>query len=466
MIGTIAPAPQVEISAEVLAELQAIVPGRLSTAKASCEHHANALTFVAPEPPGAVIWPETTEEVAKIVAIAARHRLPLIPFGAGTSLEGHINAPSGGICLDFSSMNAVLEIRPDDLDCTVQAGVTLDTLRSSLRDTGLFFPVDPGAGEATLAGMASTRASGTTTVRYGSMRDNVVSLTAVMATGEVIRTCRRARKSAAGYDLTRLLVGAEGTLGIITELTLRLHGVPSAIIGAVANFETVEGACRASTLAIQCGLSVARIELLDAVQIACVNAKSGLSLPEVPTLFVEFHGSEAACQADYQTFAEIAAGEGGSGMKSAASEDDRRSLWRARHDAFWSVKEMWPGRAAVVTDVAVPLSKLAEAVVQTADDIRESRLTAPIVGHVGDGNFHAIVMVDPNDKDEVSRLRGFLDRLVARALSLDGTATGEHGIGEGKRRYMASEHGPALDTMRALKAALDPQGIMNPGKLI
>lgn len=452
--------------AKVWPDLERIVPGRCSTAKAACAQHANALTLVAPEPPDAVVWPETTEEVAAIVRLANRHRLPLIPFGGGTSLEGHINAPEGGLCLDLSRMNSLLEIRPDDMDCTIAAGITLETLRQSLRHTGLFFPVDPGAGEATLGGMASTRASGTTTVRYGSMRDNVVSLTAVMPTGDVIRTARRARKSAAGYDLTRLLIGAEGTLGIITELTLRLSGIPAAIIGAVASFETIAGACRAATLAIQSGLSVARIELLDAVQIACVNAKANLALAEAPTLFVEFHGSEAACRADCATFSEIADGEGGSQLKWAAAEDERRALWRARHDAFWAVKEMWPGREAVVTDVAVPLSKLADIVAETAEDIRAHGLDAPIVGHVGDGNFHAILMLDPNDTEMRASAERFVDRLAARALAYDGTVTGEHGIGQGKRRYMATEHASALDTMRAIKAALDPLGIMNPGKIV
>ena len=454
-----------ETLAPALRALAAIVPERLSTAKSLCAQHANSLTFLPPEPPWAVVWPETTAEVQAIVAVARDHRLPLIPFGAGTSLEGHVNAPQGGISVDLSRLNRIVEIRPDDLDCTVEAGITLDVLRAGLRHTGLFFPVDPGAGQATLGGMAATRASGTTTVRYGSMRDNVVSLTVVLASGEIIRTARRARKSAAGYDLTHLFVGSEGTLGIITELTLRLHGVPAAIVAASASFASIAGACRTATAAIQAGLAVARIELLDPVQIACVNAKSGLAIPEAPTLFVEFHGTAAACQEDYASFCALAAEEGGSGLRFAASEADRRALWKARHNAFWSVKEMWPGRDVVVTDVAVPLSKLAEAVGDTAADIRASRLNAPIVGHVGDGNFHAIVVVDRNDSAEIRRVDAFLDRLVARALALDGTATGEHGIGQGKRRHMAAEHAGAVAAMRAVKAALDPLGIMNPEKI-
>lgn len=443
----------------------AFLPNRLSTAEAVCRHHANGVTLVAPEPPSAVVWPETTEEVAHIVRLAGEHAIPLIAFGGGTSLEGHVNAPQGGVSVDLSRMDAVLAVRPDDLDCTVQAEITLERLNAELRATGLFFPVDPGSGLATLGGMASTRASGTTTVRYGSMRDNVISLTAVLASGSIIRTARRARKSAAGYDLTHLLVGAEGTLGIITELTLKLHGVPDTVMCALAGFDSLDGACRASTLAIQAGLAVARIELLDCKQIQCVNAASGLAMAERPTLFVEFHGSAPACRADFETFTEIARDEGGHDLASATSEDERRRLWKARHDALWSVKTMWPGRQVIVTDIAVPLSALAACVSETAADIAASNLIAPIVGHVGDGNFHAIVAVDPDDGDERQRVEAFLQRLVARAHAVDGTATGEHGIGQGKKAYMAAEHGPAIDAMRAIKGALDPLGILNPGKI-
>jgi D-lactate dehydrogenase (cytochrome) len=440
-------------------------PDRLSTAEAVCRHHANTVTLVRSEPPSAVVWPETTEEVAHIVRLAAEYTVPLIAFGGGTSLEGHVNAPMGGVSVDLSRMDSVLAVRPEDMDCTVQAGVTLERLNTGLRATGLFFPVDPGSGQATLGGMASTRASGTTTVRYGSMRVNVLSLTAVLASGQVIKTARRARKSAAGYDLTHLLVGAEGTLGIITELTLKLHGVPDTVLSAVAGFDTLDGACRASTLAIQAGLAMARIELLDAMQIHCVNAAAGMSMVERPTLFVEFHGSAPACRADYQAFAEIAQGEGGHDLASATSEDERRRLWKARHDALWAVKTMWPGRQVIVTDIAVPLSAMAACVSATAADIAASNLIAPIVGHVGDGNFHAIVAIDPDNASERERVEGFLERLVARAHAAEGTATGEHGVGQGKKSYMAAEHGEALDTMRAIKSALDPLGIFNPGKI-
>jgi D-lactate dehydrogenase (cytochrome) len=365
----------------------------------------------------------------------------------------------------MSRMNEILHVRPDDMDCTVQAGVTLQRLNAELRATGLFFPVDPGAKQATLGGMAATRASGTTTVRYGSMRENVINVSAVMASGAVVRTARRARKSAAGYDLTHLLVGSEGTLGIVTELTLKLYGVPETVLSAVASFATIEGACRATMSAIQSGLGIARVELLDDVQIHCVNTQSGLHLEVRPTLFLEFHGASAACQSDFEAFAAIAKEEGGGSMQSTCDEQGRRQLWKARNDAFWSVKSAWPGRQLLVTDVAVPLSKLAAAVSETAADIRDSRLTAPIVGHVGDGNFHCIVVVDPLDGDEVRRVETFLERLVARALSYDGTATGEHGVGQGKRRFMAAEHGLGLDVMRTIKAALDPHGIFNPGKV-
>lgn len=456
------------LSSPVASALERLEPsfrGRISTGHAICLQHANTLTGLLPEPPDAVIWPETTAEVAEIVTCASAFGVPIIAFGAGSSLEGHVNAPHGGIAVDFAKMNRVLEIRPDDLDCTVEAGVTRHSLNTELRATGLFFPVDPGAEHATIGGMAATRASGTTTVRYGSMRDNVINITAVMASGELVRTARRARKSSAGYDLTRLLVGSEGTLGLITELTLKLYGVPETVTAAVAAFETLEGACRAAISAIQMGLGLARIELLDDQQIKAVNLHSKMSLPEVPTLFIEFHGSSAACVKDLETFTELAAAEGVIDVRSASDEDGRRALWKARHDALWAVKSAWPGREVLVTDVAVPLSKLAQAVAETAADVRQSGLVAPIVGHVGDGNFHAIIAFDPQDAHEAERVKNFLDRLVARALEHDGTATGEHGIGQGKRRFLRAEHGAGVDVMRAIKTALDPNGIFNPGKL-
>jgi len=449
-----------------LEALERRFPGRLARGEAIRRQHANALTFHPAELPDGVVWPTSTQEVAEIVAVASAARMPVIAFGAGTSLEGHINAPRGGICVDFSRMDKVLAVRPEDLDCTIEAGVSRRRLNQELRDTGLFFPVDPGAEEATLGGMAATRASGTTTVRYGSMRDNVINLTAVLASGAIIRTARRARKSSSGYDLTRLLVGSEGTLGLITELTLKLYGVPEHIVAAVATFATLEGACRATTAAIQCGLGLARIELLDAVQIRAVNQYSKLALEEIPTLFLEFHGSPAACAQDLETFKDLGDGEGMTSMSSAADEDGRRKLWRARHDALWAVKTVYAGRQVLVTDVAVPLSNLSRAVSETAEDVARSGLVAPIVGHVGDGNFHAILAFDPADLAEIKRIEAFLERLVARALALDGTATGEHGIGQGKRRFMADEHGTAIGAMQAVKTALDPLNILNPGKIL
>ncbi len=448
-----------------LPEIERLFPGRFGTSASLRGHHANSLTLVVAQPPDAVVFPETTAEVQELVRLAARHRLPLIAFGSGTSLEGHVNAPQGGIAVDFSRMNRILAVRPQDLDCTIEPGVTRKQLAAELKPTGLFFPVDPGAEDATLGGMAATRASGTTTVRYGSMRDNVVSVTAVMASGEVVTTARRARKSAAGYDLTRLLVGSEGTLGLITALTLKLYGVPEALSAAVAAFGTVGAACETATLAIQMGLGVARMELLDGEQIRCVNAQSGMRLAELPTLFVEFHGSPASCAADLTAFSEIAEASGGIDIKTAADEDGRRQIWQARHDAFWAVRTAWPGRQVVVTDVAVPLSALAVVVTETEGDIREFGLTAPIVGHVGDGNFHCIVAIDPTDTAALARVETFLERLVQRALAHDGTATGEHGIGQGKARFLAAEHGCGVDVMRAIKAALDPVGILNPGKI-
>ncbi len=452
--------------ADLLNQIEHRFSGRLSTGEAVRRQHANALTFLPAELPDAVFWPDTTAEVSEIVQLAAAARVPLIAFGAGTSLEGHINAPLGGLCLDFSRMNRVLAVRPEDLDCTVEAGVTRQRLNQELRDSGLFFPVDPGAEDATLGGMAATRASGTTTVRYGSMRENVVNLTAVLASGQIIKTAQRARKSSAGYDLTRLLVGSEGTLGLITELTLKLYGVPETVLGAVAVFDNLEGACRAAISAIQSGLGLARIELLDAAQIRAVNVYSKLNLAETPTLFLEFHGAGTACLSDLETFRALAADEGLKELNSASDEAGCRLLWKARHDALWAVKYLGAGRDVVVTDVAVPLSNLAAAVRETAEDVVRSGLLAPIVGHVGDGNFHAIVVFDSADATDCARVEAFLDRLVARALAYDGTATGEHGIGQGKRRHMPKEHGAGLEVMRAIKHALDPLNILNPLKII
>ena len=439
---------------------------RVQTGEAIRRQHGHTLTWITNQPPDVVVWPENTAEVAEIVAVAARYRVPIIPFGAGTSLEGQVNAPLGGISIDFQRMNRVLEVNERDLDCVVEAGVSRKQLNDYLRDKGLFFPVDPGAEEATIGGMASTRASGTNAVRYGTMRENVLFVTAVLADGRIVKTATRARKSAAGYDLTRLMVGAEGTLGVITEIGLRLYGIPEVVLSAVCTFESLEGACNATIQAIQMGLGIARIELLDEMQVYAVNKHAKLSLEQVPTLFLEFHGTEASAPDQVTHFEAIAREEGARKFDWAEREEDRRRLWKARHDAYWSVKGGWPGREALATDVCVPISRLAECVRETQADIKRCGLIAPIVGHVGDGNFHAQPMVDLNNPAEVEAVKGFLERLVARAQAMGGTCTGEHGVGQGKMKYLEAEHGAGLSVMRQIKAALDPLEIMNPGKII
>src|SRR5437867_822101 len=439
---------------------------RLVTSQAVREQQGNTTTWVPNEPPDAVVFPQDTADVQEIVRICAAHRVPMIPFGTGTSLEGHVNAPLGGVSIDFRDMNRVLAVHAEDFDCVIEPGITRKALNEHLRDQGLFFPIDPGA-DASLGGMAATRCSGTNAVRYGTMKDNVLSLKVVLANGEVMTTARRAKKSAAGYDLTRLIVGSEGTLGVITELTLRLAGIPEAIAAGVCPFPTVEACCNATILTIQSGIPVARIELLDALQVRACNAYSKLSLPETPMLFLEFHGSDAAVAEQSQRFDEIARDLGGGPFEWATKPEDRSRLWQARHDAYWAARSLRPGAAAVATDVCVPISRLAECVVETQRDIADSHLVAPIVGHVGDGNFHLTLLVDLSDADEVVRAKALSERLVARALAMDGTSTGEHGVGQGKMAYLAAEHGePALAVMRAIKRALDPDGIMNPGRVV
>jgi D-lactate dehydrogenase (cytochrome) len=452
-------------AATVIAALAARYGNRLVTSQALREQHGHTTTWIDNQPPDAVVFPQATDEVVDIVRLCAAHRVPVIGFGQGTSLEGQLNAPRGGICLDFRDMNRVLAVHAEDLDCVVEPGITRKQLNEFLRDTGVFFPIDPGA-DASLGGMAATRASGTNAVRYGTMKDNVLALKAVLANGEVISTGHRAKKSSAGYDLTRLMVGSEGTLGIITELTLRLSGIPEAIASGTCPFPTVEAACNATILTIQSGIPVARIELLDEMQVKASNAYSKLTLPETPMLFLEFHGSEASVAEQSERFGEIARELGGGPFEWATKAEDRSRLWQARHDAYWAVMGLRPGVRALSTDVCVPISRLAECVTQSQRDLKESRLLAPIVGHVGDGNFHMLLLIDHTDADEVERAKAFLERLVDRALSMDGTCTGEHGIGQGKMKYLPAEHGePALAAMRAIKRALDPLDIMNPGKI-
>jgi D-lactate dehydrogenase (cytochrome) len=457
--------PDAKTISDVTAELAAAFGNRLVTSQAVREQHGHTTTWHSNEPPDAVVFPQSTEDVQQIVGICAKHAVPVIPFGTGTSLEGHVNAPFGGVSIDVRDMNRVLAVHAEDLDCVIEPGITRKTLNEHLRDQGLFFPIDPGA-DASLGGMTATRASGTNAVRYGTMKDNVLSLKAVLANGELIRTASRARKSSAGYDLTRLFVGSEGTLGVITEITLRLAGIPEAIAAGVCPFGSVEAACNATIATIQSGIPVARIELLDELQVKACNAYSKLTLPEQPMLFVEFHGSPAGVAEQCERFGEIANDFEGGPFDWAMRAEDRTRLWQARHDAYFAARGLRPGTQPVATDVCVPISRLAECVTESQRDIAESRLIAPIAGHVGDGNFHLSLLIDMNDRDEVVRAEKFMERLVARALAMDGTCTGEHGVGQGKKKYLLAEHGePALAVMRAIKKALDPQGIMNPGKV-
>ncbi|WP_026186496.1 FAD-binding oxidoreductase [Ensifer sp. BR816] len=437
---------------------------RFQTGEAIRAQHANTTTYIPAQLPDAVIFPESAGEVREIVELASAHRVPLIAFGTGSSLEGHVNAPHGGISVDMTRMNRVLSVNAEDLDCTVEPGVTREELNTYLRDTGLFFPIDPGA-NASIGGMASTRASGTNAVRYGTMKENVLAVTAVVAGGREVRTAHRARKSSAGYDLTRLFVGAEGTLGIITSVTLRLHGIPEVISGGVCPFPTIADACNAVILTIQSGIPVARIELLDAVQMKACNAYSGLSYAETPTLFVEFHGSAASVELQSRQFAEIASEFGSTGFVWTTNPEERARLWKARHNAYWAQKSLKPGAAILATDVCVPISRLADCVAATHDDIAEHGLIAPIVGHAGDGNFHVGVLFDDQDPADVARVEAFVERLNSRALSMDGTCTGEHGIGQGKMPFLETEFGEALDLMRRIKRSLDPENIFNPGKI-
>jgi D-lactate dehydrogenase (cytochrome) len=448
-----------------LADLSSCLGQRLSRSKSDLDLHGASESYFPLSPPDAVAYPETTEEVAQIMAICARHRLPVVGWGTGTSLEGQAQAFSGGLSVDFSRMNRIVEIAQADMVARVQPGVTRGALNEALRATGLFFSVDPGA-DASLGGMASTRASGTTAVRYGTMRDNVLGLEVVTARAEVIRTGTAARKSSAGYDLTGLFVGAEGTLGLITELTLRLHGQPEAISAAVCAFESVADAVETVIDTIQCGIPMARIELLDSDSVRAVNAYAKMNLPEKPHLLLEFHGSPSGVTEQAEAFGALAADHGGSGFDWATQTEARTALWTMRHNAYYAILASRPGARAIVTDICVPISRLAEAIEETRADLAEARILGPILGHVGDGNFHAALLVDETDAGEIARAKAAAERMVERALRLGGTITGEHGIGVGKLGYMAREHGPAWPLMGAIKSALDPDNILNPGKLV
>ncbi|NSX56412.1 FAD-binding oxidoreductase [Parasulfitobacter algicola] len=438
---------------------------RLQTGQAIREQHGHTTTWLTNQAPDAVVFPKNAEDVSEIVRICAEYQVPVIPFGTGTSLEGHVNAPGGGMSVDLSQMNQVLAVHSQDLDCVIQPGVTRKQLNTHLRDQGLFFPIDPGA-DASLGGMASTRASGTNAVRYGTMKDNILSLQAVMPDGQIIRTAARARKSSAGYDLTRLLIGSEGTLGIITELTLKLHGIPEAMSSAICSFPTVDAACQAVIATIQYGIPVARIELLDALTVKAVNAYSKLTLPEETLLLLEFHGSDTAVAEQAKTFGEIAADASGYNFTWTTSPEEHTKLWQARHDAYWATLQLRPGAKGISTDVCVPISRLADCVTATQAKTVELGFMAPIVGHVGDGNFHTLVLVDTDNPDEIAKADHFVGWLNDLAISMEGTCTGEHGIGQGKIPYLKKELGPATDVMATIKRALDPHNIMNPGKIV
>ena len=449
----------------LLDELRAIVGDRLSTSPTVREQHGRDESYHAAHAPDAVVFAHTTDEVSALVQACGRRKVPVIPFGVGTSLEGHVAALHGGVCIDLSQMNRTLRLSVEDLDVTVQPGVTRKQLNNDLKETGLFFPIDPGA-DASIGGMASTRASGTNAVRYGTMRENVLGLTVVLADGRVIRTGGRARKSAAGYDLTRLFVGSEGTLGVITEITLRLYGIPEAMSAAVASFPTIEDAVDTVIQTIQSGVPVARIELLDDVQVDAVNRYSKLDLPVQSALFFEFHGTAASVAEQSEMVNAIAREHGAGDFRWATKPEERTKLWQARHDAYYAAKALRPGGKGWATDVCVPISRLAECISETKADIRNSALIAPIVGHVGDGNFHLSFIIDPDDPAEMAAAHRINDRMVMRALALGGTCTGEHGVGYGKIDFLTAEHGEAVAVMRQLKLALDPDNIMNPGKVV
>ena len=458
--------PQPEALASVIAGLTRAFGNRCVTSQSVREQHANTLTWTENQPPDAVVYPMTTEEVVDVVKLCAAHKVPIIAFGTGSSFEGHVNAPLGGISVDTSMMKAIKAVHGEDLDCIVEPGVTRKQLNEYLRDQGLFFPIDPGA-DASLGGMTATRASGTNAVRYGTMKDNVIALKAVLANGDVITTARRAKKTSAGYDLTRLFVGSEGTLGIITEITLKLQGIPEAISAATCSFPDIKSACDTAILTIQSGIPIARVELLDGAAVRATNLYSKLTLPETPMLLVEFHGSDASVKEQAERFGEIAESFGSSNFQWTTKPEERTKLWQARHDAYWASMALRPGAKGISTDVCVPISRLAECVEESVRDLEASQLIGTVVGHVGDGNFHVLPLIDMDSPDEIARGKAYVNRLVERALAMGGTCTGEHGVGQGKMKYLEKELGAeTLNTMRLVKRALDPDNIMNPGKIV
>jgi len=454
-----------EFDQSVLAELQALLGERVTTSAGIREHHGKDESYFPYAPPDAVVFPESTEEVRDIVNICRRHRVPMIPYGVGTSLEGHILAIRGGVCIDMSRMNQVLAVHEQDLDAVVQAGVTRKQLNEFIKHTGLFFPIDPGA-DATLGGMSATRASGTNAVRYGTMRENVLSLKVVLADGRVIQTARRAKKSSAGYDLTRLFVGSEGTLGIITEVTVKLHPVQAAMSAAVCAFETVKGAADTVIQTLQSGIPIARSELLCATTMAALNKHNKTNHLEKPTLLLEFHGTERGVVEQAEMVQEIAKENGGLGFQWATKPEERTKLWEARHHAYFACLQLKPGSRAISTDVCVPISRLAECIVETTKDIEKASMPVPLFGHVGDGNFHLVILVDPASQSDMEEAKALNLRVVKRALAMEGTCTGEHGIGIGKQPYLVEELGEAVELMKDLKRAFDPDNLLNPGKVV
>ena len=463
-VPKLAAEPRPPLPEAFVREVRAVFGERLHLTEAMRAQHGGSETHFPVLPPDAVVFARSTEEVVALVRLCSAHEVPVIPWGAGTSVEGHTAAVRGGVSLDLGGMDAVLEVNAEDFDCTVQPGVRREQLNTHLRDQGLFFPIDPGA-NATIGGMASTRASGTNAVRYGTMREAVLSLEVVTPDARVIRTARRARKSAAGYDLTHLFVGAEGTLGIITAVTLRLHPIPEAISAAVCAFDSLGGAVDTVVQCIQLGVPLARVELLDAPMIRAVNAHSGLDLPETTHLFFEFHGSHASVAEQAQLAAELASGNGGGAFAWSVRPEERSKLWKARHDALYAATGLRKGCVGWPTDVCVPISRLAECIAQTHADLDAAGVVAPILGHVGDGNFHVIFVLDPADPAEWEQAVELNRRLMERALAMDGTCTGEHGIGLGKQDWLVAELGEAVDLMRTLKRSLDPKDLFNPGKI-
>ncbi len=446
-------------------ELRNVLGDRLSTSQAIRDQHGQDESFHPIAAPDLVAFANSTDDVAKIVKLCAKYKAPVIAFGAGTALEGHVNAIYGGVCIDLGQMDAVMEVHTEDMDVSVQAGVRRRQLDEHLRDTGLHFPVDPGA-DATLGGMAATGASGTTTLRYGAMQQNVLAATMVLANGDIVKLGTRARKSSAGYDLLHLMIGSEGTLGIITELTLRLYGRPEVEASGVCAFDTVQNMVDAVTLAIQSEIPLARMELMDELAIYAVNMYAGLNNEVAPTLFLEFHGTPASVADDQKRFGEIADEFGGKGFRAASSPQERKKLWRARHEALYAAKSFNPGKNGLITDVCVPISKLAQSIADTRKDFDEHGILAAVVGHVGDGNYHTTIWVEPGDDAALKTAQGAVKRMVERALAMGGTCTGEHGIGMGKRLFLQEEHQSAMTMMRTIKLALDPDNIMNPGKVI